>query len=177
MFEAEKFFPNCRREMTVAMYNPLKTSGGEDRKKIAIEMPLEVEGTQIGMPELFHNAWDWLLKNEEATSGGFGDLEVKAVTLQIYSTEKTRTRAVLLTGCTMNKFSIKKVGKGEDAACFLCFTLYAPDSEALHSWLRNHFRASFWSDFEITQQEMKFAEKPAAEASKKSKGDQATLLQ
>lgn len=154
-----KFFPSARRRVRLQDYRQLLSKAPEatERKKLEAEMLLIEDDGTVGMPEWLSNAWEFLLKNPDATRINFPALEYKCVTIEVFHTPKARGRELLMTGCDLNGFHIVTVGEEEDAEQYLCFHIYAKDSEQLHALAKSHFHKDVFLTFEEQQRDLPLA--------------------
>lgn len=165
MFE-ELFFPGARRRYTLADYRQLKSKADEKRKKLLITSELGPDGSMVGIPEFIADPYSLLAKSE---IGGRYDcdkkLKLEAMTIEVYSTDRTKKRSLLLTGCTFKRFVIEKDGMDDKATFTFTFIAYVPDSLALHDWCRNLFICDFFAKFDFSQGSLDL-EKPKAAPAK-----------
>ncbi len=79
------------------------------------------------------------------------------MTLDIFSTEKNRSRALSLTGVTVTNLCVERSGDDEKAEVYLLFNLYSPGNVQGRDWAWDHIGATFWAAFEYSQTEMDFS--------------------
>lgn len=155
MHESE-FFPGGRRKFTLCDYRQLKTSGGEKRKKLLIESAIDSNGSLVSMPEWIAEPYLLLQKDQlSADQVHLGkEVTLESMTCEIYATDRSPKRALLLTGCTFKKFVVLKRGVEDKATFAFSFVAYVPDSTELHNWIRTHHMMEFFAGFEAGQLEL-----------------------
>lgn len=147
-----QFFPGtARHEVFVANYSPLKSRGGEQRKKLLFRMPLGPEQSLAGMPSWVGDAYNSVAKDDSLSDRVNMTPELKGMTVELYSTADIPHRSLLLTRCTIKGLHVTRTGVGDKATFALFFTAYTPNGLALHQWLNDHYEMSTFATFDVDQ--------------------------
>jgi len=170
------FFPGSRREFRLNRYELLEVSvDGEERKrgKLSVEMPITGKDYK-GMPGWIGNPFQEMLKEDSVTGTTKIEALCKGMTMDVFSTEKTRTRALSSTGVVLNNLQLVPSGEGDSRDIALHLVIYAPANQQLHEWVWDHIHKTFFAGFEYSQTEMDFD--GAGEEEADSEDDDGELL-
>lgn len=161
---AKTFWPGSRKELVVTAVQLLQNTAGEQRIKMAYMLPLG-DGRLVGMPSWVGEGYDLIGKEGTRVKSIKYELDLKEMTMYIHTTEDIEKPAhtifnVMLTGFVMSR----KPEKGDELSDVnLHFEAYMPDDRAFWSWIKLHFRASIFTRFDTTQQELPLEQAPAIE--------------
>lgn len=156
------FFPGVRRKFTLLDYRQLKTKADEKRKKLSISGELGPDNSLVGMPSFIGDPYDLLARGELAGDYAVDrNLKLEGMTLEVWATDISKKRTLLLTGCTFKKFAIVKEGMDDKALFYFTFIAYVPDSIALHEWCRGMFSNDFFARFDHAQGDLPLEAPPA----------------
>lgn len=150
------FFPSSRRELTLSRYELLATAGGEKRSKLIVEMPDLAAHDFKGMPAWINNPFQEMLKAGSATSRVALEAFCEGMTMEVFSTEKHKRRALMSTGTLLTSFALVASGEGEKRTIALTFAIYVPANIELHGWAWDPIHKTFFAEFEYSQTEMDF---------------------
>jgi hypothetical protein len=149
------FFGENRRECSLTNYQTLMTVGEEKRLKMLIEMPLSNKPV-LGIPTWVSDPWRGMEKENSLTTRSNIYVMCEGMTIDFFSTEKIRSRALSMTGCKLGGFHLITTGEGEKKSTALHFTAYIPGSIAVRDWVWDNLRKTFFAEFAYSQTEMDF---------------------
>jgi hypothetical protein len=164
MTEAELarcFFPQTRKEIIIETLTLLQTKAGENRIKLGLMMPLS-DGKLVGMPGWIWDSLDIIGREDSLESAVKFDVNLKEMTLTIYTSEDSQKPAQLAVAPLPNAFQLcrePQEGKEEISDVNLHFVAYIGATTTLWSWFYTHFRKSIFTKFETTQADLPL-EKP-----------------
>jgi hypothetical protein len=141
MTEAELarcFFPSARKELIIETLTLLQTRAGESRIKLGLVMPLG-DGKLVGLPGWIGDSLDIIGREDSLESAVKFDVNLKEMTLTIYSTEDSQKPAQL-------------------SDVNLHFVAYVAANTELWGWFYKHFRKSIFTKFETTQADLPLAQ-------------------
>lgn len=153
-----EFFPGSRREFRLNRYELLEVSvDGEQRKrgKLIVEMPISGKDFK-SMPAWIGNPLGEMLKQDSVTGTIKIEAMCKGMTMDVYSTEKIRSRALSSTGVVISSLQLVPAGEGEEREIALHAVLYVPANVQFHEWVWQHIHGVFFADFKYSQTEMDF---------------------
>ena len=139
--------------------------GDEKRHHFRVSINLSDDGVLSGTPEWVQNCYTLLEKSGNQAD----DLKSKRVVLEnmslgFYPTDKARSKFFSqVTDATLSKFSMQRVGKGDDASVVLHFSIKMPARKEIHDWTFDHKNADFWMDFEQMQGDLELTDEKKEE--------------
>jgi hypothetical protein len=164
MTEAELarcFFPSARKELIIETLTLLQTRAGESRIKLGLVMPLG-DGKLVGLPGWIGDSLDIIGREDSLESAVKFDVNLKEMTLTIYSTEDSQKPAQLAVAPLLNAFSLRRDPQDEDqeelSDVNLHFVAYVAANTELWGWFYKHFRKSIFTKFETTQADLPLAQ-------------------
>jgi hypothetical protein len=153
---ARCFFPQTRKELVVETLSLLQTRAGESRIKLGLMMPLS-DGRLVGMPGWIGDSLDTIGREDSLESAIKFAVELKEMTLTIYTTEDAQKPAQLAVAPLINSFCLRRDPQ-EDAEevsdVNLHFFAYVSATTELWGWFYRHFRHSVFVRFETTQADL-----------------------
>lgn len=166
MTEAELarcFFPQTRKELLIETITLLQTRAGENRIKLGLMMPLS-DGKLVGMPSWVGDSLDVIGREDSLESAVKFAVDLKEMTLTIYSTEDSQKPAQLAVAPLLNGFSLRRDPQEEEAEELsdinLHFVAYIGATTQLWGWFFVHFRKSIFVKFETTQADLPLEQTP-----------------
>jgi hypothetical protein len=150
------FFGGNRRKCELEHWEVLPGRGdGEKRIKMDVRMPLSDESL-VAMPDWIGNTFEATIKDDSAQRRGILDRFMEGMTIEVFSTEKNRSRALCLTSTTVKNLCIERAGEEDESDVFLHFVVYSPANVQARDWAWDLVGKTFWASFEYSQTEMDF---------------------
>lgn len=151
MAQEIEFFRNSRREAELGDFHSLRSTGNERRIKSAMRLPLS-NRPMINLPE-------WIVQGHELVvkDGGFftkaacKDVRMEGMTVDFFTTDSVKRKMRTLNGCTLDKFSVERVGKDDKAQTYLNFTCYTPCCLEIMQFFYEMQGSTVFSEFDTTQ--------------------------
>lgn len=156
LIKETSFFGANRRKTELGSWQVLQTKAGEKHMKFAFEMVLSGEAI-VAMPDWIADQFESMAKDDSATKRATLDRMLEGMTLEVFSTDKIKRRALSLTGVTVKNLFLSREGDDEKAGVFLHFTVYSPANVQARDWAWDTLRGTFWAAFEYSQTEMDFS--------------------
>ncbi|MFL6427802.1 MAG: hypothetical protein ACJ71S_06120 [Acidobacteriaceae bacterium] len=150
------FFGGNRRKTELGSWQTLQTKAGEKHMKFAFEMVLSGEAV-VAMPDWIADAFEAMAADDSALKRATIDRMLEGMTLDVFSTDKIKRRALSLTGVTIKNLFLTREGEDEKSEVFLHFTVYSPANVQARDWAWDTLRMTFWAAFEYSQSEMDFS--------------------
>lgn len=156
------FFEGRRREVFLSAWTHLKTKAGESRIKLELSMPLLNRSLQA-MPDAVSKQFAVMCEDKSATGRANLGIFAEGMTLDFFSTDESKNRALSCTGVMLKKFQMVNSGEGDKRELSLMMVAYAPANVLLrdYAWDTNH--GTFFLESTYSQTEMLFGEEPADE--------------
>lgn len=180
------FFEERRREVILADWRPLKSSGGEMRLKLLLRMPLLNKDLQ-GVPEEISRAFNEMSEDDSPINSSKLNIIYDGMTVEFFSDEKIRTPwtngkdginggNASVTGVLLDKFAVIAKGKGEDRGVDLFFIAYVTCNVGMWDWAKETlhgttFMEAVYSQSEIDNAFMKEEAKTEEEAEEESEDE------
>ena len=173
----QSFFEGRRRKAFLVAWSHLRTKAGESRIKLELRLPLLNEPV-LGISEAIHEAYSVMAKEESRIDRTSLNVELVGMTLEAFSTDTVKPRAVSSTGVRMTKLALAQAGEGEKRELNLLVVAYVPASIELRDWAWIHLHKQFHIEAVYSQTEMDFEvdgsgdgdEEPAKPAKAKKSG-------
>jgi hypothetical protein len=156
LIKETSFFGENRRKTELGSWQVLQTKAGEKHMKFAFEMVLSGEAI-VAMPDWIADQFESMAKDDSATKRATLDRMLEGMTLEVFSTDKIKRRALSLTGVTIKNLFLSREGEDDKAEVFLHFTVYSPANVQALDWAWDTLRGTFWCAFEYSQTEMDFS--------------------
>lgn len=154
---ARCFFPQVRKELIIETLSLLQTRAGESRIKLGLMMPLS-DGKLVGMPSWVGDSLDIIGREDSLESAVKFDVNLKEMTLTIYSTEDSQKAAQLAVAPLLNAFTLRRDPQDDEdeelSDINLHFVAYVSATTELWGWFYRHFRKSIFTKFETTQADL-----------------------
>jgi hypothetical protein len=162
------FFPNTRRKLELASWQPLMDENGD--KRIRLDLLLILTGQNgLGLPEWltpayekmdtegstikevpFTNKLEGMTFEAFSTDKGNYPIETEAHGLEI-SQEELGRRHVLLTGCTLRGFKLVRVSRNKQTLVCVEFSTTAKTDAAIALWAYKYHGGTFWGLFTMPE--------------------------
>lgn len=158
------FFEERRREVILADWRPLKSSGGEMRLKLLLRMPLLNKDLQ-GVPEEISRAFNEMSEDDSPINSSKLNIIYDGMTVEFFSDEKIRTPwtngkdginggNASVTGVLLDKFAVIAKGKGEDRGVDLFFIAYVTCNVGMWDWAKETLHGTTFMEAVYSQSEM-----------------------
>jgi hypothetical protein len=151
------FFDARRRECFLQSWEHLKNTAGEARVKLVLSMPL-LNQPLIAMPDAISKAYALMCEDRSNVARANLDIYCEGMTIQLFSTDESKSPAVSATGTTLQKFHMESAGEGEKRTLDLCCVVYVPANVNLRDWAWDHLHATFYLESTYSQTEMEFTD-------------------
>lgn len=146
-----EFFGNTRRECEICDFHSLQSAGKERRVKAEIRLPLS-NRPMIGIPEWVSKGHELVVQDRSFyTKTTCKDVRLEGMSIDFFTTDSVKRKMRTLNGCTLDKFSIERVGKDDKAQTYLNLTVYSPCSLEIIQWFYEMQGATVYSEFDSTQ--------------------------
>lgn len=150
------FFGGNRRRTELGSWQVLQTKAGEKHMKFAFEMILSGEAI-VAMPDWIADIFEAMATDDSALKRATIDRMLEGMTLEIFSTDKIKRRALSLTGVTIKNLFLTREGEDDKSEVYLHFTVYSPANVQARDWAWDLLRMTFFAAFEYSQTEMDFS--------------------
>lgn len=174
LIKETSFFGGNRRKTELGSWQVLQTKAGEKHMKFAFDMLLSGEAI-VAMPDWISNAFESMAKDDSALKRATLDRILEGMTLDVFSTDKIKRRALSLTGVTIKNLFLSRDGEEDKAEVFLHFTVYSPANVQARDWAWDTLRGTFWAAFEYSQSEMDFSSSDKEEDEEEDEDNKNTM--
>jgi hypothetical protein len=161
----EQFFPEQRRRLILTGVALKRNNEDEKRIKLDFEMPLTGQPLE-GMSKEVAAAFEAVAKLDNGITEAAICSEIKGQTLEIFDTDKSRKRNLLVVGADLQKLSVfrpkSEAGPRDDVS--LSFSTTIPYSAAAWTWAPEYAGATFYATFETVQASLPGTQQPAQDA-------------
>lgn len=123
--------------------------------RLQIRMPLSNESLQ-GSPEFLSSALSAMQKDDSAADYTGFDVYMLGISAVFYTSEKNRQKMVRLTACELDKFYLKKEGKGDKAVVSLHFQMDVLGHKELYDYMWDHHNNVNYIEFDFNQEDLPF---------------------
>lgn len=151
MAQEVQFFKSSRREIELGDYHILKTTGNERRVKADFRIPLSNRIT-ANVPDWILDGYQVVIKDKSFYNKMLcKDVRLEGMTVEFFTTDTVKRKMQTLNGCTLDKFSVERVGKDDKAQTYVNVICYAPCSADIAAWFYSNQGATMFAEFDTTQ--------------------------
>lgn len=149
-------FYEGRRELEFGDFNSLRTTGNERRVKINMRIAIS-NHSMVGMPSWVSQGHEVVARDKSFyTKAICKDVRMEGMSIDFFSTDTVKRKNRTLNGCTMDKFSVERVGKDDKCQTFLNMIVYCPCSLDIIQWCYETQGATVFAEFDTTQAEFSY---------------------
>lgn len=151
MAQEIEFFTDSRRECELGDFHSLQSKGNERRIKVAARLPLS-NRSMVGLPEWVSQGHELVVKDKSYYNKSIcKDMRMEGMSIDFFTTDTVKRKSRTLNGCTLDKFSVERVGKDDKSQTFLNFIFYSPCSLEVVQYFYEMQGGTAFVQFDTTQ--------------------------
>jgi hypothetical protein len=166
----KEFFKQQRRKLQLIDFAPKMNAESEKRIRIDFAMPLTGQPL-VGLPDFVSDAMGAVGKVDSGILNAELSAELEGITIELFPHDKAKRREVLLTSCTLRKFSVArpdvKEGTPSDDVT-LYFNTTVPGTKEILDYCWDSLGMTVFGEFEQTQPSLDMGAGDEEEGGKKN---------
>lgn len=147
------FFEGRRRKAFLSDWKQTRDRRGIDALKIEMRFPLLNESV-VGMNQEVSDPFMLMAKDDSKTDRSAINVEIKGMTLELFSTGTSKDHWVMTTGTHFKKLWLTAEGEDDKKEVNLHVVLYVPGSIEMRDWAWIHMHKEFHAEAIYSQSEM-----------------------